>query len=121
MIVLLTVGTGCASVEVSPPISSCHNYVVNSGYGRFIIQQARKGASISWGAYPNATYSGTYYTASVYANGVKIDGKSQNYAPHASISAARATKYSGKLLKIAGNVTKGKDLLLHYEMVCRIM
>ena len=47
------------------------HYRVNSSYGRFAIQQAGKGQAIQWGAYPNATYSGTYYTAVVRADGTK--------------------------------------------------
>ena len=76
---------------------------------------------IQWGAYPNATYSGTYYTAVVRADGTKIDSTSQNYAPHGSVGADRAKKYSGKILQISGNVTKGKDTVLVYNMQCRIL
>lgn len=38
--------TGCSSVEISPPIKSCQNYRVESGYGNFSIQQAGKGRSL---------------------------------------------------------------------------
>lgn len=113
--------SGCASVEVPPPISSCHSYRVNSSYGNFSIQQSAKNQAIQWGTCPNATYSRTWYTVSVYANGVKIDSKNQGYAPHGSVGADRATKYSGTILKISGNVTRGKDTVLVFNMQCRIM
>lgn len=74
-----------------------------------------------WGAYPNAQYSGTWYNVSVYANGTKIDGKSQNYPPHGSVSAARAKKYSGKILELSGTVTNNGDVVLVFDMQCRIM
>ncbi|CAN7400511.1 hypothetical protein LJR045_002495 [Microbacterium sp. LjRoot45] len=121
LLITLTLIVGCASAEISPPIESCHSYSVNSGYGRFSIQQSAKGRSIQWGAYPNATYSGTLYRVGVYANGVKIDSKNQTYAPHGSVSASRATKYSGKILQISGNVTRGKDVVLVFNMQCKIM
>ena len=76
---------------------------------------------LQWGAYPSATYSGTRYTLKAYANGTKIDAKNQAYPPHGSVNAAKASKYSGKILKIAGNVTKGKDTVLVFNMQCRIM
>lgn len=112
---------GCATVEVSPPIDNCSpSYVAPSKYGRFTIQQSGKNRSIQWGAYPSGSYSGTHYTAVVRANGRKIDSKSQNYAPHGSVSAARAKKYSGKILEISGEVTKGKKVALVYTMRCKI-
>ncbi len=121
MAVILLGFTGCASIEVSPSIKSCHDYRVNSGYGRFAIQQSAKGKALQWGAYPNATYSGTWYATNVRVDGRKIDSKSQSYAPHGSVSANTAAKYSGKILSISGNVTKGKSTVLVYNMQCRIM
>lgn len=47
----------------------------------------------------------------VYADGAKIDHKNQNYEPHTSVGAARARKYSGKLLEITGTATHGRDVL----------
>lgn len=112
---------GCSSVEVSPPITSCQSYSAPSSYGKFTIQQAAKGRAIQYGAYPSATYSGTLYTLNVYVNGKRYDAKSQSYPPHGSIDATTAGKNSGKLLSISGNVTKGKDVVLVYNMQCRIM
>lgn len=113
--------SGCASVEVSPPIKSCHDYRVDSSYGRFGIQQAARGRSIAWGAYPNLTYSGTWYSVRVRVDGRQIDSKSQSYAPHGSVSADRALRYSGKILSISGTVTKGGETVLVFNMQCRIM
>ena len=113
--------TGCSSVEISPPISSCSpDYRVNSGYGNFSIQQSGKGRAIQWGAYPNATYSGTEYVADVYTGGRRYDHKSQNYAPHGSVDAGTASKYSGKILQISGNVTRKGKTVLVYNMQCTI-
>lgn len=110
----------CASVEVSPPIKSCRDYRVDSGYGRFGIQQAGPGKAIHWGAYPSIQYSGTFYSVTVRANGTKIDGKAQSYAPHGSVPASKAVKYSGKILAISGTVTKGGNVVLEFNMQCRI-
>ncbi len=55
------------------------------------------------------------------ADGAKIDGKSQNYAPHGSVGAARAAKYSGKILSVSGTVTRDKELVLEFNMRCKIM
>lgn len=117
---VLTLG-GCATVEVAPPVENCSpSFVAPSKYGRFTIQQSGKNKAIQWGAYPNKSYSGTHYTAVVRADGRKIDSKSQNYAPHGSVGANRAKKYSGKILEISGQVTKGKKVALVYSMRCKI-
>lgn len=55
------------------------------------------------------------------ADGAKIDGKSQSYAPHGSVGAARAAKYSGKILSVSGTVTRDKELVLEFNMRCKIM
>lgn len=113
--------TGCATVEVSPPIADCSpSYVAPSEYGRFTIQQSGRNAAIQWGAYPNRKIVGTHYTVVVRADGRKIDSKSQNYAPHGSVNAARARKYSGKILEISGDVRKGNKVALVYSMRCKI-
>jgi hypothetical protein len=84
------------------------------------VQQWGRGQSIAWGTYPNAKYSGTQYVVNVYANGTKIDGKRQLYAPHGSLSAARALKYSGKILKINGTVLRGDRIKLSFSLQCTI-
>ena len=103
------------------PISSCQNYRVNSAYGNLSIQQRAKNAALQWGAYPNARYSGTWYQVDVYTGGRRYDSKSQSYAPHGSVDAGTAKRYSGQILAISGNVTKGKDVVLLFNMQCRIM
>ncbi len=120
LLATMTLG-GCASVEVSPPISSCHSYKAPSSYGSFTIQQAATGRAIQWGAYPNASYSGTLYVVDVYVNGKRYDAKSQTYAPHGSVSAATAAKNSGKIMNVSGYVTYGKQVVLEFSMQCRIM
>ncbi|WP_062206459.1 hypothetical protein [Demequina salsinemoris] len=85
------------------------------------VQQQAKGSPIQWGVYiSDARYKGALWKLSVYAGGVKIDSKSQFYEPHASIGTARTTKYSGKLLEIAGTATQGSDVLT-YDLKCWIM
>jgi hypothetical protein len=120
-VLALGVVAGCSSVEVSPPISSCHAYRAPSSYGSFTIQQAARGRSIQYGAYPNAAYSGTWYRLDVLVNGKRYDAKSQYYPPHGSVSAAMASSNSGRILHISGNVTKGSVTVLVYNMQCRIM
>lgn len=112
--------SGCTS-EISAPTAACSpTYKVNSKYGLFEVQQKGKGKTIAWGAYPAATYSGTRYQAVVTVAGIKKDTKDQAYAPHGSISAGTALKYSGKLFRVTGSVTKGKDIKLGFEMQCTI-
>jgi hypothetical protein len=67
---------------------------------------------VQWGAYLLPKYkTGTQFVLTVYAGGVKIDSKNQDYEPHGSVNAARALKYSGKLLEISGTATHGSDVL----------
>jgi hypothetical protein len=67
---------------------------------------------MQWGAYLLPKYkTGTQFVLTVYAGGVKIDSKNQGYEPHGSVNAARALKYSGKLLEISGTATHGSDVL----------
>lgn len=112
---------GCAAVEISPPISSCARYEAPSNFGKFTVQQSAKGKSIQWGAYPNQTYSGTWYEVTVRLDGRKIDSKSHNYAPHGSVGADRAKKNSGKILQLAGTVTRKDDVVLVFDMRCRVL
>ena len=89
---------GCASSVVTENIGSCSpSYeIAQAGAGRLSIQQAGKGAAIQWGLYVEAPYKiGTQFVVTVYAGGVKIDGKNQNYEPHGRIGAAKALKYWG--------------------------
>ncbi|MFT4231768.1 MAG: hypothetical protein QM606_03200 [Leucobacter sp.] len=117
--------TGCSAVQLSPPISSCKNCRQNSDFGKFNIQQKKKGSAIQWGAYPSHTYSGVRYTVNVYTGSKRYDAKDQGYAPHGSIAAATAKKYSGQNLRISGKVFKltndGYKAVLVYNMVCKIL
>ena len=54
--------------------------------------------------------TGTTWKVTVYAGGVKIDSK-QAYEPHGSVGAARAAKYSGKLLEIKPQAVHDDDVL----------
>lgn len=94
---------------------------VPEAYGRFTVQQAAKNKAIQWGAYPSGTYSGTQYLVNVYAGGVKIDAKNQSYAPHGSVGADRAAKYTGKILQVSGTVKQSAKTVLVFNMQCRIM
>lgn len=117
--------TGCSAVEISPPIKSCKNYRQESSFGSFTIQQAQRGSALQWGAYPSAKYSGTYYIVDVYTGSKRYDSKTQTYAPHGSVNAATASKYSGLNLQISGRVQKlgnrGYYDVLVYNMVCKIL
>lgn len=84
------------------------------------MQQVGKGHRISWGAYPNAAYQGTNYRVRVYAGGVKVDSKNQNYAPHGSLGPAKARKYSGQKLELIGSVHRDGKLVLEFDLQCRI-
>lgn len=116
-----TVLSACGAVEYSPALKPCSpNYTAPSKYGRFSAQQKGRGKAIQWGAYPNAAYTGTNYRVKVYAGGVKVDSKNQDYAPHGSLSAAKALKYSGKKFELAGTVHRGGKLILEFDLRCRI-
>lgn len=111
---------GCASVEVIPAIGNCSpSFVVKSSYGNFSIQQSGYNSPVQWGAYPNKTYSGDYYTAAVYVDGLKVDQKSQSYPPHGSIS-TQILGHSRDIFAVIGNVYIDGSLVLHYEMRCRL-
>lgn len=70
--------------------------------------------------YPNAGYSGTLYDVDVYTGNRRDDHKSQSYPPHGSVTAAIAAKYSGQILKISGDVFKGTQKVLVYQLECHI-
>ena len=93
---------------------------MSSSYGNFPIQQRARSEAIQWGAYPNGTYSGTRYVVDVYTGGRRYDHKDQNYAPHGSVDARTAAKYSGRVMQISGHVTKGIKQVLVFNMQCRI-
>ena len=112
---------GCTGVEVSPPVDSCSpSYQAPSKFGRFAAQQAGPGAAIQWGAYPGPKYRGNRYEVAVYLGGVKVDSKSQAYAPHGSVSAQRAKKYAGKTFEYQGKVKRGPKLLLEFSLQCTV-
>lgn len=46
---------------------------------------------------------------------------SQDYPLHASLPAATVAKASGKILSISGDATRGKDVVIVYNMQCRLM
>ncbi|WP_062464403.1 hypothetical protein [Demequina soli] len=121
VLALLAGATGCRSIEISPPISSCHHYVAPSHYGSFTIQQRTRGASLQWGTYPNAAYSGTRYEVEVFVGGKRYDAKVQYYAPHGSVAAATARRASGAILRISGTVHRSGTTVLVFTMQCRIM
>ncbi|MCW2855783.1 MAG: hypothetical protein JWR52_1398 [Marmoricola sp.] len=113
--------TGCAVPEVRPGIQSCSpSYVVQSKFGRFSAQQAGRGYPIPWGAHPSPTYTGNWYRIKVYAGGVKIDDKNQNYPPHGMMGGPRALKYSGKIFEFSGDVTRAGKIVLVFDLRCRI-
>lgn len=121
-VVVATALTGCTgSVEASPRVSPCSpSYTAPSNYGRFTAQQASRGKAIQWGAYPKAAYQGTNYRVAVYAGGVKVDSKNQSYAPHGSLGAAKAAKYSGKEFRLVGTVHRDGKLVLGFDLRCTI-
>jgi hypothetical protein len=113
-VVVLQFTSGCAVSVTTEGIGSCSpSYEIGrEGAGRISIQQAGRGQVIQWGLYVDAPYKvGTQFVVRVKADGTVIDGKNQNYEPHGSISPARASKYSGKLLEITGTATHGQDQL----------
>ncbi|GAA4179718.1 hypothetical protein GCM10022287_32510 [Gryllotalpicola koreensis] len=96
-------------------------YKVGAAEGGLTVQQAGKGKAITWGIYVAAKYkTGTTWHVTVRADGTKIDSKNQAYEPHGSVNAARAAKYSGKILEISGSALHGKDDLLTFDGKCKI-
>lgn len=119
----LVLATGCsATVNTDVKnISSCHSYTLQVTGAKASIQQTSRGSAIQWGIYvSDARFKDAHFKLSVYAGGVKIDSKDQWYEPHASVNTARATKYSGQILRIAGTGTKGDDYVA-FDIQCRIM
>lgn len=113
--------TAWSSVEIYPPIDRCHDFRVNSNYGKFLIQQGARGNSIQWGTYPRTDLSGTSYIETVYVDGKRYDHKDQSYPPHGSVDAGTAAANSEELLSIEGRVERGGELVLVFTMQCRIM
>jgi hypothetical protein len=112
--------TGCVatSIDAGGNCSPGHT-ISNAAFGRVSAQQAGRGSSISWGVYTIPQYKSASFVLTVYAGGVKIDAKNQNYEPHGSVNAARALKYSGKQFVINGAATSNGDVLtVHF--VCTI-
>lgn len=111
--VLLLSLTGCTvsykEADYGAYKSCSPSYKADSKIGNFSIQQAGSGRSLQWGAYPYSEFKGTWYNLTVYADGVKIDSKSQAYAPHGSVGEDKARKYRGKKLQISGVITRDKD------------
>lgn len=94
------------------------NHAVRDGsrscasHGSAYVRQAGKNLPIQWGVYVVPKYKiVSHFVAKVYADGVKIDGKNQDYEPHGSVSADRTRKYSGKILEITGTAVNGDDTL----------
>lgn len=58
--------------------------------------------------------------ADVYTDGRPNVHKDQHYAPHGSVNAATAKKYSGKVLRISGNVSRKGKTVLVFNMQCRM-
>jgi hypothetical protein len=117
-----TLVSGCSASVSTKAVGQCSpSYTVSqAGYGRVTAQQAGRGQTIAWGVYVADKYKvGTQFVVSLYAGGVKIDGKNQTYEPHGSVGAAKAAKYSGQLLEISGSGKHGKDTLF-FDMKCHI-
>lgn len=116
---------GCAGgkgrVEADPTFNTCHDYRAHTLFGRFTVQQEKKGSRIAWGAYPKEDLTGDRYEFAILLDGKRIDGKAQYYPPHGSIHPDDLRKASGKTLEIKGKVTKGGKLMLAYRMRCRVL
>ena len=83
------------------------------------MQQRGRNDSIAWGFVAEERYRGAHYKLKIYAGGRKIDGKNQNYAPHGSVRAATARKYSGKVFRILGTAEQDGDKV-DYDVKCHI-
>jgi hypothetical protein len=114
--------TGCAATVATKAIGNCSpSYSVGqSGVGKVSVQQAGRGSAIPWGVYVDAKYKfGTQFVVAVYAGGTKIDNKNQSYEPHGRVNAARALKYSGKVLEISGTGKNGGNTI-YFDSKCHI-
>jgi hypothetical protein len=65
-------------------------------------------------------YKAARFVISVYAGGVKIDGKNQGYEPHGSVNPARAARYSGQIFELSGSATLNDDVL-SFSAKCRLV
>lgn len=111
--------SGCSVTATTKAPSSCSpSYTLsNPDGGRISIQQAGYGTSVPWGIYGKGDFKYAHFVVKVYAGGVKVDSKDQNYEPHGSMSAARAKKYSGKEFKVTGSATFKGDVA-KFSAVC---
>ena len=110
--------TGCAATVATKEIGNCSpSYSVGQpGVGKVSVQQAGRGSAISWGVYVDAKYKfRTQFVVAVYAGGTK----NQSCEPHCSVNAARALKYSGKVLEISGTGKNGGDTI-YFDSKCYI-
>lgn len=120
-VAVCTATSGCSQVAVAPTGNCSPEYVVGGAEGRLAVRQEGRGKSIAWGIYVAPEYkTGTTWVVKVYAGGTRIDGKNQAYEPHGSVSAARALKYSGKVLEISGTATHNRSDVLTFDGKCKI-
>jgi hypothetical protein len=108
LFVLAGLLTSCAK-EVSGPQGSCSpSYTVDSVYGRLTVQQRGPGQSIQWGIQPKVSYN--QITVSVFVGSRRVDGKTQTYDPHGSISTRDFR--SGDLVTIEGTAKDDRGTLI---------
>jgi len=113
--------SGCASTVATKEIGSCKNYVLQIDPAKASVQQSARGASLQWGIYvSDAQYKSALFVLSVYAGGVKLDGKRQSYEPHGSLNSSQTAKYAGELFELKGTATQGVDTL-SYDIKCKIL
>ena len=87
--------------------------------GEIVVQQAGKNKAIAWGVKAKKRYRDARFKLKIYAGDRKVDDKNQDYAPHGSQNAARAKKYSGKVLQIVGTAKKDGDTV-DFDVRCHI-
>ncbi|MDN4648150.1 hypothetical protein [Curtobacterium sp. PsM8] len=113
--------SGCSQTAIAPQGHCSPSYEVGGAEGKLKVQQKGHGQAITWGIYVASKYkTGTVWAVKVRANGTNIDAKNQTYEPHGSVNAARAKKYSGKVLEISGTAVHNKDDILTFSGKCKI-
>jgi hypothetical protein len=80
------------SAAVSASLPSCHAITYRGNAGAIHVQTSAN-RTVAWGIYMyNSKLDAGPWTVDVYVGKTRVDHKSQNYAPHGSVSPKQAKK-----------------------------
>lgn len=91
-------GTKVAPSPAAAKVPSCHAITYKGNAGAIHVQTSKNG-TVAWGIYMyNPKLDAGPWNVNVYVGSRRVDHKSQNYAPHGSVSPKDAKK--GKIFHI---------------------